>query len=75
MAQGEQAVADVTAKLGPDAEAARELSYRLYRICDQKNWTQDALGYNALARSWGEISGLASRPAATELQTTLFDRG
>ena len=74
MGQGEQAVADVAAKLGPDAEAARELSYRLYRICDQKNWTQDALGYNALARSWGEISSLASRPAA-ERQTTFFDRG
>ena len=74
MAQGEQAVADVVTKLGPDAEAARELAYRLYRICDQKNRTQEALGYNAVARSWGEISSLASR-TAVERQATFFDRG
>ena len=74
MGQGEQAVADVAAKLGSDAEAARELSYRLYRICDQKNRAQEARAYDALVRSWGEISGLASR-TAVERQSTFFDRG
>ena len=74
MGQGEQAVADVAAKLGSDAEAARELAYRLHRICVQKNRTQEALGYNDLARSWREISSLASR-TAVERQATFFDRG
>ena len=38
-------------KIGPNAEAARELAYRLYRICDQKNRSQEAIGYNALVQS------------------------
>ena len=48
-------------KLGPNAEAARELAYRLYRICDQKNRSQEALGYNALVQSWPEVARLAQQ--------------
>ena len=46
-------------KIGPNAEAARELAYRLYRICDQKNRSQEAIGYNALVQSWPEVARLA----------------
>ena len=38
--EGEDAAASLMSKLGPNAEAARELAYRLYRICDQKNRSQ-----------------------------------
>ena len=48
------------AKLGARAETARELAYRLYRICDQKNRSQEAQSYNALVQSWPEIARLAS---------------
>ena len=59
--QGEDAAASLMSKLGPDAEAARELAYRLYRICDQKNRSQEALGYNALVQSWPEVARLAQQ--------------
>ena len=59
--EGEDAAASLLSKLGPDAEAVRELAYRLYRICDQKNRSQEALGYNALVQSWPEIARLAQQ--------------
>ena len=59
--EGEDAAASLMSKLGPDAEAARELAYRLYRICDQKNRSQEALGYNALVQSWPEVARLAQQ--------------
>ena len=70
--QGESAASELLAKLGSAAEPARDLAYRLYRICDQKNRSQEALAYNALVRSWGEISGLASR-VVPERQGNLFE--
>ena len=72
--KGEAAAAELVAKLGSNAESARDLAYRLYRICDLKDRAQEALGYNALVRSWGEISDLASR-TVVERQATLFDKG
>ena len=58
---GEDAAALLMSKLGPNAETARELAYRLYRICDQKNRSQEALGYNALVQSWPEVARLAQQ--------------
>ena len=68
---GEEYAAGLLAKLGPDADAVRELAYRLYRICDQRNRSQDALGYNALVRSWGEIRDLASQLRTEETQVQM----
>ena len=59
--EGEDAAASLMGKLGPNAEAARELAYRLYRICDQKNRSQEALSYNALVLSWPEVARLAQQ--------------
>ena len=56
---GEGGAAVLLAKLRADAESARDLAYRLYRICEQKNRAQEALGYNALVQSWPEIARLA----------------
>ena len=71
--ESEGAAADMLSKLGSDAEVVRDLAYRLYRICDQKNRPQEALGYNALVRSWGEISELANRNVV-ETQASMFDQ-
>lgn len=57
--QGESAAVSIMASLGSATEAARELAYRLYRMCEQKNRTQEAQDYNALVQSWPEISRLA----------------
>lgn len=47
-----------------DIERARELSYRLYVICDQKRWTNEARGYNALVMSWSDIKQVSESEEA-----------
>ena len=58
--KGELGAAELLAKLGDRAEAARDLAYRLYSLCDKKGWTQEAIAYNSLVISWPEITRLAS---------------
>ena len=66
---GERGAAALLARLRADAEPARELAYRLYRICEQKNRAQEALGYNALVQSWPEIARLArERPRVAQAE-------
>ncbi len=65
---GEQAAAALVKKLGTGkSEEARALSYRLYSICERKQWAKEALAYNGLVIAWPEILKLAesSRPAET----------
>ena len=71
--QGEETAAELMAKLGYKAEAARELAYRLYRICDQKNRSQEALGYNALVQSWPELARLTQQVTRAQ-QGTMFSQ-
>ena len=74
-AGGENAAAELVAKLGNEAEIARELAYRLYTLCERKKRAQEALSYNGLVQSWPEITRL-SRARATEPlpQTQLFNQ-
>lgn len=73
---GENATADLVAKLGAHAETARELAYRLYTICERKKRAAEALAYNGLVQSWPEIVRLAREeremPAA---EPDLFNAG
>lgn len=48
----EAAVAGLRQQLGPVAETARELGYRLYTLCERKGWAQEAGVYNSLVMSW-----------------------
>jgi putative DNA methylase len=57
---GEKASAVLLRRVGALSEAAKDLAYRLYTICDRKGWSQEALGYNMLVRSWPELVKLAS---------------
>ena len=73
-AGGETAAAVLAAKLGTQAETARELCYRLYTLCERKKRAAEALSYNGLVQSWPEISRLAQeagRPGAE--QAGLFE--
>jgi len=54
-AKGEDAAAALLAKLGAAGEAARDLAYRLYTVCERKKWAQEALPFNALVVAWPEI--------------------
>jgi len=56
---GEGAASDLVAKLGANAEIARELAYRLYTLCERKKRAAEALAYNGLVQSWPEIVRLA----------------
>ena len=56
---GDQAAAEIVAKLGSRADTARELAYRLYNLCERKKRAAEALSYNALVQSWPEIVRLA----------------
>ena len=76
-AGGEGAAAVLVAKLGSQAETARELCYRLYTLCERKKRAAEAMAYNGLVQSWPEITRLAREtPRAAETGTDdLFDKG
>ncbi|MDI9616724.1 MAG: DUF1156 domain-containing protein [Methanothrix sp.] len=63
---GETAASDLLSKLGPNADSARDLAYRLYMICDRRRRSQDAIRYNALVQSWPELIRLV-KPAQRTL--------
>ena len=62
---GEQAAGELAAKLGSQAEAARDLAYRLYLVSERKRRAADALAYNGLVQSWPEIVRIAGEQRAT----------
>ena len=73
-AGGESAAAALVAKLGSQAEVARELAYRLYTLCERKKRAAEALSYNALVQSWPEITRLAHEGGQpSNAQAGLFD--
>jgi putative DNA methylase len=69
-AGGENAAAKIVAKLGANAETARELCYRLYALCERKKRASEALSYNALVQSWPEITRLARETSEAAPPTT-----
>jgi putative DNA methylase len=42
-----------------DLDAAKELAYLLYSICEKRRWTQTALLFNGLGTSWSDLSAAA----------------
>jgi putative DNA methylase len=73
-ADGEIAAAELVAKIGSEAEIARELAYRLYTVCERKKRAQEALSYNGLVQSWPEITRLARESGKREQsQPQLFN--
>ena len=76
-ADGESTAAVIVAKLGNQAEIARELCYRLYTLCERKKRANEAMSYNGLVQSWPEITRLASETARTKPSSTddMFNQG
>ena len=52
---GEIGAAKLLDRLDPTDDAARDLAYSAYLICERKKWAGVAFGYNALVQSWPEI--------------------
>jgi putative DNA methylase len=69
---GEVAAADLLRRVGGLGEAARELAYRLYVICERKRWAKEALAYNALVVAWPEIARLASSATPAPAQQEML---
>jgi putative DNA methylase len=65
---GETGAANMLAKLGDRGSLAKDLAYRLYSLCDRKNWSQEALAYNSLVISWPEITRLANEIQPEQIQ-------
>jgi putative DNA methylase len=70
---GEAVAAALLKQLGAMAEVARDLSYRLYTVCERRKWSQEAIGYNALVLSWPDLKRQADEqkdlgPAQGEMQ-------
>ena len=69
--KGEAGAAGLLRKLGTVGETARDLSYRLYNICERKQWAQEATAYNSLVIVWPEVLKLAAQAPAGEAQGAL----
>ena len=69
--EGESAAASLLRQVGALGDAARDLAYRLYGICERKKWAQEALPYNSLVVAWPEITRLARSERAREEQMGL----
>ena len=71
--QGDQSTASLLARLGSTADKAKNLAYRLYTICERKNWAEDAQVYNDLVLAWPELEKLAGGSDGQASQTGLFE--
>jgi len=67
--KGEEAAADLLARLGSRADPARDLAYRLYTTCERKGWAEEAGAYNRLVVAWSEVEKLAGKSKAAPAYT------
>lgn len=69
--EGEASAGRVLASVATRAEAARQLAYRLYTLCERKGWAEDARAYNELITSWSALESAAAKAAPS--QRELFE--
>ena len=69
---GDSGAAKVLAGVAGKAEAARQLAYRLYTLCERAGRAEDARAYNEVVTGWSGIESAAVK-VATPQQRTLFD--
>lgn len=67
--KGEEAAADLLAKLGGIAELARDLAYRLYVSCERKSNAEEARAYNTLVVAWPDLQRLVTTTRETRTTT------
>ena len=68
---GATAAGELLSTLGAKADHIKDLSYRLYGICERKRWSQEAIGYNALVSEWGDIVAASQKLASKAVGTDL----
>ena len=58
---GNRGCAAIITRVSPyQAEAAKELAYRLYTVAERRNWAKEASAYNSLVVSWPDIQALVA---------------
>jgi len=70
--EGETGAGKLLSSVKAQSEAARQLAYRLYTLCERQGWAEDARGYNELITSWTGIE-VASAEHPTEKQLSVFE--
>lgn len=53
--EGIMGAAELLAHFDGDNESLKNLAYRLYDICEKRNWSKEATGYNDLVVEWQTI--------------------
>lgn len=66
---GEEAAAKLLKEVGGLGEDARALCYRLYTLCEQKKWADEARAYNTLIGVWPGLTKLSDNLAITGTRT------
>jgi len=69
--KGESEAGAILAAVQSQTEAARQLAYRLYTLCERANLAEDARAYNELITSWSGIESAAAKEPALK-QGELF---
>ena len=69
--EGETGAGKVFSAVQAKAEAARQLAYRLYTLCERAGWSEDARAYNEIISSWSAIESAAAKLPGPQ-QATLF---
>jgi len=70
---GDVAAADLLRQVGGLGDAARDLAYRLYAVCERKGWSTEGQAYNALVTAWPELARLAASPAVSSVAQGSLD--
>lgn len=71
-ADGDRGAAEVYVGAIGKTEAARQLAYRLYTLCERRNWAEDARAYNEVVTGWSGIESAAAKVPGPK-QGMLFD--
>ena len=58
---------------GSNGEDAKALAYRLYTICERKNWAQEGYAYNNLVVAWPDIQNMAAQLQAAKPEQMMMD--
>jgi len=69
---GDAGAAALYTALLAKTEAARQLAYRLYTLCERQGWAEDARAYNEVVTGWNGIESAAAQVAGPK-QGKLFD--
>ena len=69
---GEGSAGALLAKMRERTEPIRQLAYRLFTLCERKNWAEEARAYNELISSWPGIVSASEKLGGTQEQMELF---